>query len=113
MNKNDTSGWIKFEFDIEIYSKQAVKNACYDYSGNCFFSIEQTDSRIVVKLKAQKELLPGQIDLNKFVNHVLDHQVRIDTEKEFKTIREMIVAQAFQPCENINEVVTQIISYEK
>ena len=112
MNKNDLKGLV-VEFDDTIYSEQAVKKACYDYSNEFVFSIYKEQRKIVVKLQPLASYAEDSDKLNRFINHVLDHQVRVDTAKEFKTIREMIVAQAFEPCENIDEVVSQIIQNEK
>jgi His-Xaa-Ser system protein HxsD len=43
-----------------------------------------------------------------FSDCVLDHQVRFLVNKEFKLIREIIVAQAFQPCDDIKDIVNVI-----
>ncbi len=40
-----------------------------------------------------------------FIRHALDHQIRLDVGKDYKLIREMIVAQAFEPVDNLEEVV--------
>ena len=112
MDKYEEKGLI-IEFDEAIYSEQAVKNGCYDYSNDFVFSICKEHGKIVVSIQPLDPYSKNNDELNHFINHILDHQVRIDTAKEFKTIREMIVAQAFQPCENIDEVVSQIIQHEK
>lgn len=110
---NNFNEVIIIEFDDAIYSEQAIKNACYDYSNEFAFSLSKKGQKTIVEFKP---IISGSGDhtkLNQFMNHVLDHQVRIDTAREFKTIREMIVAQAFQPCENIDEVVSHIVQNEK
>lgn len=98
----------KIEIDSSIFSLQAVKNTCYDFSGEYWIEINTNDDYFYVFLKQKSEnFLSDNLERTKdnFLNSLIDHQTRIDTAKEFKTIREMIVAQAFEPCENINEVV--------
>ena len=44
------------------------------------------------------------------MNNLLDHQVRLEVSQEFKIIREMIVAQAFEPCDNLKDIVDTFTS---
>jgi His-Xaa-Ser system protein HxsD len=64
------------------------------------------NSRILVSLIAKNENISKETFINEFLNHVLDHQVRLDVSKETRVICEMIVAQAFEPCDNLDEIVT-------
>jgi His-Xaa-Ser system protein HxsD len=110
--ETNTDHWINILFDTKIYSLRSIKNACYDFSGECFFKLDIAEENGAnVKLKTKDPNI--KFDLNCFLNCVLDHQVRIDTENEFKTIREMIVAQAFQPCENLEEIVSLLVNDEE
>lgn len=99
------------ELDSHIYSIQAIKNAAYDYSGRAWITIEeiQDTHAVLVSLKLKPTQHENESIEADFKNHVLDHQVRIDVGMEFKIIREMIVAQAFEPCGNLDEVVEKLI----
>lgn len=99
---------ISIELSPSVYSIQAVKNTCYDFSGSAWIEIKiQEESCITVILEPKDNSIGIK---NEFMNRLLDHQVRIDTAKEFKIIREMIVAQAFEPCDNLSEVVEYILN---
>ncbi len=97
---------IIFEFDLEVYSAQAVKSAIYDLNMVADISIIGSDRRIIqVKLEPQK----NSSSLKKRIYEVvLDHQIRIDIEKETGPIRKLIVAQAFFPCENLDQLMDEI-----
>jgi His-Xaa-Ser system protein HxsD len=99
----------EFQLDVDksIYSLQAIKNASYDYSDKAWIKIDtMSNSRILVSLIAKNENISKETFINEFLNHVLDHQVRLDVSKETRVICEMIVAQAFEPCDNLDEIVT-------
>jgi len=93
------------EFDGEVYELQAIKNAAYDFVPRAMVRINTKDARILV------EILPedgsskiGQL-CREFIRSVLDHQVRLETSRDYRVIREMIVAQAFAPCDNLEEML--------
>lgn len=99
---------IQIEFDSNVYSLQAVKNAAYDYNAKAWFHIRLNEKgKIIVSVTPKSEI--SETLQSDFINHVLDHQVRIDVSGEFKIIREMIVAQAFEPCDNLKEIVETLI----
>jgi len=100
---------LNIKFDSDVYSLQAIKNAAYDYSGNVWISIKISNKKVLVSVKPKESSFIADSFRFDFINHVLDHQVRIDTGKEFKVIREMIVAQAFEPCENLNLITEKLI----
>ena len=78
-----------------IYEKEAVLNASYKFTNDCYINIEQTDNSIDVYFQSKDE----KVDLNKvaleFGNEIIDQQIRLNTGKEYKTIREELVKKAF------------------
>lgn len=100
---------FEIHFDKDIYSLQAVKRTAYDYSSRLWILIQEKNNQLIVYLKSKKPIDSQQQIKLDFINHALDHQVRIDTENDFKAVRQMIVAQAFEPCENLEEIVNQIV----
>jgi His-Xaa-Ser system protein HxsD len=96
------------KFDPAVYSLQAIKNAAYDFTSKAFIEIETAHNGfITANIRAKSEQASDSI-ADEFKNQVLDHQIRIDTNKEYKTIREMIVAQAFEPCDNLIDIIRSI-----
>lgn len=87
------------EFDLFAYSMEAIRRACHEVSDSVSLEITGLgDHRAVVSV-ADGSIPHG------FRAAVLDHQVRIDTEAQFRTVRELILAQAFAPCDNLAEIV--------
>ncbi len=102
---------VVVEISPLVYSLQAIKNTGYDFSGEAWIDIRLGETNINVVMRPKENSAIDITELKqKFLNSLLDHQVRIDTAKEFKTIREMIVAQAFEPCDNLDEVVEHMIN---
>ena len=102
---------VSIDCDLSIWSLRAIQAAAYELAEASATIITSTSDKIVrVKLRydASRDQSPQEF-IDKFMAKLLDHQVRQDTFKEFKVIREMIVAQAFEPCENIYEVSATIV----
>lgn len=94
------------KFNSQIYKLQAIKNAAYDFSGKATVQIDVGSNRIFVEITPKPGFESGIKELiSEFINIVLDHQIRIDTYKDYKIIRQMIIAQAFAPCDNLEELV--------
>jgi His-Xaa-Ser system protein HxsD len=93
--------------DNETYQKEAVMAAAYKMTDSCTILITPTENK---KMNLIFEPLSGQAqeDLEKiakdFCNEVLDQQIRLDLEKRFGKIRELIVEHAFSPLDLHKEV---------
>jgi His-Xaa-Ser system protein HxsD len=99
---------IKLELDQAVYSLEAVKNASYDFTDKADILIELLSSTkvcIIMKQKANSKTIGNNSLSSDFIRSVLDHQVRLDTLNNYKHIREMIIAQAFEPVDNLEEVI--------
>jgi His-Xaa-Ser system protein HxsD len=106
----NADGVHSIELDSTVYELRAIKRASCDFTDKVTIKIERpSQSRIIVTL-TPKGGKSGPLDViaADFTNHVLDHQVRIEVESDYGRIREMIVAQAFAPCENLHELVDAI-----
>jgi His-Xaa-Ser system protein HxsD len=91
----------------ENYSSSAIHRAMYDLADEGEFRFDFHNNKPVI------ELIPLSLSLEsfivKFLKTVLDHQLRIDAETQFSTIREIIVAQALQPRQDLQKVLDYII----
>ena len=90
-------------FDPVVYSLKAVKYAAFDCSSKASVQVESdVDGKIAVHI-ALKEGAQDRMDSleKEFEDCVLEHQVRIEIGREYKLIRDMIIAQAFAPCDNL------------
>ena len=109
LNDSDKMAQI-LEFDPGIYSIKAIKNATYDYTDKAWIKIKsKSNEKILVYIRPKLHDLK---DINSlimdFENHVLDHQIRLEVSNDFKVVREMIVAQAFEPCDNLKEIIDAV-----
>jgi His-Xaa-Ser system protein HxsD len=94
--------------DLAVYSLEAIKNASYDFTDQADVMIEiVSPERVQVRLKSfQYANTANESLVSGFCRNVLDHQVRLDVAKDYKLIREMIVAQAFEPVDNLDQVMS-------
>ena len=100
---------LSISFDSDVYSVNAVKRAVYELkASNAVMEIntgaDDGSINVVISYKG------GDIEsVNELINDlresILDHQIRLDIEEEFRPIRQLIVAQAFHPCDNIQEII--------
>jgi His-Xaa-Ser system protein HxsD len=100
---------LQINYDLKVFSLIAIKRALHDaniYQCSTFTVIE--DDKIIIEIKLEHVKEYYKSIKKKLDKLVFDNQIRIDTEKEFKNIRNIIIAQAFFPCENLDEVLKDI-----
>lgn len=104
---NQDSSEIIVVVDLNIYSIEAVKRVAFELNNKAQISIEKsTSNQMNICLSPNAGFSGDRDELIRLFNQMIqDHQIRIDIEKEYKVIRQIIVAQAFQPCDNIKEVL--------
>ena len=88
-----------------LYEKEAVFAAAYKYTNTSTILIEPYDESSVAVYFTRKEKVDiglNEIALN-FCNEVLDQQVRLDLEKRYGNIKELIYEHAFSPIKNIKD----------
>lgn len=86
-------------FDLRIYTLEAIKRGLYFQCPTAF--LEMTESqKVVIRTK-------DMIDEKLFLSKLLDMQLQIDLEKKFYKIRNMLVAQALEPYQNIDDLLVQ------
>lgn len=95
------------EFDSGCWSIEAITFAAHDIISTAFIRIEKSENDKIRVYLTPKNLSNQNLDTmaSIFYESVLDHQVRIKVNNEFKVIREILVAQAFQPCDNLTNVI--------
>lgn len=92
-----------------LFSNEAILDTSSKFTHKFYINIEPTqeDYKICIQLKdnTTEDL---NIIAKEFHNELIDQQLRIDTEKKYSKIRELIVKQAFSPVENLEEEVKKI-----
>jgi His-Xaa-Ser system protein HxsD len=82
--------------DEAVYSKDAVLRAAYWFTDRCNISISsEGPGRLKVSF-ASKDGASSVDDLvAEFNNSLIDHQLRVELDRETRPLRELIVAKAF------------------
>jgi len=91
-----------------LYEKDAIFAAAYKFTDKCVVHIEPVEDNAVGVYFYTKDD-SKKPDLKKiaeaFCNEVLDQQLRLDIEKRYGNIRDLIVEQAFAPISNLKDKI--------
>ena len=90
---------LLLEIDKTIYNAEAVLNASCKFTDRCYIHQEPASENIINVYFQEKENNSMALDkiANEFCNELIDQQIRINVEKEYGSIRDMIVKKAFSP----------------
>lgn len=90
------------QLDKNFFHPQAIKHAAYDFGDIASIVLRgEENNQFLVEISGD----PIDDLERKFRNSVLDHQLRIEVNREFKTVRELIIAQAFSPVDNLEDLL--------
>jgi len=98
MNDKEKVSNLTFEIDARVYSLEAIKQALYQLTNKYFIEI-----RAISDISIEVDIAPkGKMDVpenirDQIINEMLEFQIRIDTENEYKTVRDALVRRAFEP----------------
>lgn len=107
VSHNVRTGFFVISLSSNIYSITAIKRAAFDINDKFNISIGTRDAEnfeITITQRSTR-LEVNQEIFNQFEQLVRDHQLRIELEEQYNVIRNIIIAQAFQPCENLKEIL--------
>ena len=100
------AGKLRVTLSKEIYEREAVMAAAYKFTDLCTLLIRPSGERevdVVFETKAEETIQDLEIVAAKFCNDVLDQQIRLDLDKRYGKIRELIVKHAFSPIKDLTE----------
>jgi His-Xaa-Ser system protein HxsD len=86
---------LLLKIDSKIYEQQAILNASYKFTDKCFINIELVGQYFEVYFQSQNSNVDLELIALNFGNELIDQQIRLDSGKEFKVIREELVKKAF------------------
>jgi His-Xaa-Ser system protein HxsD len=105
-------GGLEVTLSKALYEKEAVFAAAYALSGLCRNRIEAAQAGYVKVTLEWLDSCPdadrGKVE-NKFLNELIDQQLRLDLEKRYGAIRRLIVQQAFAPLDDLKAEVKKIV----
>jgi His-Xaa-Ser system protein HxsD len=83
--------------DTNIYSLEVLFRTCYGFTDRCYLFLEQSDNPQIIRVRFASKSLesPLSITAAEFSNELVNQRVRLDVANETRSIRELIVAQAF------------------
>ena len=89
-----------------LYQKETILFAAHKFTDRYYVDIVHSQEEYISITFRKKDTTLELEDLSsEFCNELLDQQVRLNIENSYGNIRDMIVKQAFQPVENIqNEI---------
>lgn len=109
------SDFVEISVSKAFFEKDAVFAAAYKFTGRVSVGIEpESETRVRVSMRP----LAGQkrVDLEEvareFRNELIDEQLRLDLDKRFGGIRELIVRHAFSPLDDLREKVIEVVGHD-
>jgi His-Xaa-Ser system protein HxsD len=104
-------GKAYIRFTKEFYEKEAVLNAAYKMTDKYSVMIKPVgdhEMSVTLEPKTQQSIEEIESAASDFCNEVIDQQLRLDLEKRFGKIRELIVEHAFSPLADHKSRLAQI-----
>ncbi len=98
-------GQANLTIDTAIYRIEAVHAAIYAFTGRYHIIVTPVaENSVTVIFEAKDKSKDIVEDLKLFVDSLADHQVRLQLEKSYHNIRDLIVKHAFSPIDLEKEI---------
>lgn len=81
----------------EYYEKEAVFAAAEMFKGDYYIKIDSFENYVGVYFSAKDKTGDAQRALLSFCNEAIDQQTKLDLNKQFGNLREIIYKYAFEP----------------
>ena len=102
---------ISVTLSREIYENEAITEAAYKVTGECTAVARPLgETEIEITFEPKEGSLPETLEKTAadFCNDVLDAQLRLELDKRYGRIKELIVKHAFSPLENLKEHLDKV-----
>src|SRR6202035_4136353 len=92
-----SDGCLAITIDLEIYPLDAASRCAYEFTDRAFvfISLSDDEKRVIARFRARDASNDLTSTIGEFSNRLLDHKLRLQIGSETRSIRELIVAQAF------------------
>lgn len=108
-NKKKSIEEVLMTLPVQAYDLKAIMNAAYDMTDKAVITVNEISADKYVISIVSIDLRPNNNTIkNEYLSRVLDHQVRIMVDRDTILIKQLILAQAFDPCENLDELLKSI-----
>lgn len=101
-------GRILIKLDKSLYEREAVMAAAYKMTDACYMIVKPLENNhlgIYFEPKSNQDKNELKAIAENYCNEVLDQQTRLDVEKRYGNIRDLLIKQAFSPIENIKDKI--------
>lgn len=92
--------YCSIAINTALYSKEAVIAAEYNYSADYYIEMSEDaecPSTIIVRFEKKDGSEVPETLKQEFLNNLIDQQLRVDMNRQFGHIRDLIVEEAFKP----------------
>jgi His-Xaa-Ser system protein HxsD len=98
-------GALRVSLPIDVYGLEAILRSCYWLTEHCFVYLGRPAAATVEITLVSKSGRPLETDQFTwdFLNDLVDQRLRVEIQAETRSIREMIVAQAFAEVDLIDD----------
>ncbi len=86
---------LLLKVDCSVYDKEAVIQASYKFTNECYLNIETVADYFEVYFQSKEKSANLEKISLEFGNEIIDQQIRLQVGREFKEIREQLVCKAF------------------
>uniref|UniRef100_A0A7V4G9F8 His-Xaa-Ser system protein HxsD n=1 Tax=Desulfobacca acetoxidans TaxID=60893 RepID=A0A7V4G9F8_9BACT len=103
-------GRLVFELSKSLYEKEAVLAAVYALSGVCRNRVEPVpEGSVTVTLELIDSPEAPDLDWveHRFLTEIVDQQLRLELERRYGGLRQLIVQHAFSPLADLRQAVHQ------
>jgi His-Xaa-Ser system protein HxsD len=80
--------------DSALFSKEAIQEALYEYSGLYYVKLEAVDNYFYAYFEPKNDNYDNK-EISNFNNKVIDYQIRQDIAKKSNHIRDIITEYAY------------------
>lgn len=97
---------ITIEADKRLYEREAILSAAYRISNKAKVDVQPSSEYIVtIKITSNNNNLDKLEKI--YRTDLIDYQLRLDLEKQFGHVRDIIVEHAFKPIENLKNRLSE------
>src|SRR5947209_1429400 len=94
--EGSVEGERQLTIDTEIYDEEAVFRACYAFTDRCYlFLRDRGPSSVTVVFRRRQSPRTLDVLVEDFANELISQRLRVLLAAETKSVRELIVTQAF------------------
>lgn len=94
--EGSVEGERKLTVDTEIYGEEALFRACYAFTDRCYlFLRDRGPSAVTVVFRKRQSPRTLDVLVEDFANELINQRLRVLLAAETKSVRELIVTQAF------------------